>query len=106
MNKGISLANGNWLFFLGYDDCLFNAKTIENILSNINNSNEKIMLVYGKVLYKDGKYFNSKLNWKNLIVNNIHHQGAIYNSILFSQFRYNILYKIYADYELSLIIFK
>lgn len=104
MNKGISLANGSWILFLGSDDCLFNAKTIENLLSENNNDSE-IMLIYGKVLYKNGIYFKSKFNWKSLVRNPIHHQGAIYNSILFRKFRYNILYKIYADYELNLIIY-
>lgn len=59
MNKGINKANGEWLYFLGSDDCLFS----KDVLSNIFNHN-----IYGvedrNTLIASGKERLSYFSWE------------------------------------------
>ena len=101
MNKGIDVACGKYLFFLGADDFLF-----ENIIEDIFHDIQKdYSLIYGNVLYNTGLLIKSKYSFKTYLHNTIHHQAAFYNRNLFNTFRYDIKYQITADYELNLIIF-
>jgi len=101
MNKGIDRASGEWLYFLGSDDCLAG----ENVLSDIvNKLDSSIALAFGDVCYDEGRCFRSRINWRILFTNTVHHQGAFYNSFLFNTFRYNKQLKILGDYDLNLYI--
>jgi glycosyltransferase involved in cell wall biosynthesis len=101
MNKGIRFAKGDWLYFLGSDDQL-----TENILSTIfrfletNNA-----VVYGDVIC-DGKHkYTSKIGFRCLFENRLHHQSAFYNRNLFYEFKYDDNFLVHADYELTLRIY-
>ena len=101
MNKGIDLASGEYLLFLGADDHLH-----KNIINDIFKDTQKeYSLIYGNVLYSTGLFVKSKYSFKTYLHNTIHHQAAFYHRKLFNTFRYDIKYKITADYELNLIIF-
>lgn len=103
MNKGINNANGDYLFFLGADDKLSNIGVIKDVFGNIKNSP---ILIYGNVKYQNGKKnICSRFSKKILLHNTIHHQSAFYHKKLFVNFRYNIYFKIVADYELNLKIY-
>lgn len=101
MNKAIGLATGEWLIFLGCDDCLADSSSISTLVDSIGN---ETMLVYGDIQYTNGSRFVSKLDHSILIGNTVHHQASLYRNSLFNNFSYNTRYKICSDYELNLLI--
>ena len=62
MNKGIDIAKGEYIFFLGADDILLNLPL--NILTKAKEKN--INAVIGNVLLSNDKIFNSDFSWKLL----------------------------------------
>jgi len=114
MNKGISLALGTYVLFLGADDVLQE----KGVLSKASNcmASQKHPLIFGSVVYekvpcqssqkKQPKRVNSKLNWTILLHNTVHHQSCFYHRSVFSAWRYDPSLKLVADYELNLLIFK
>ncbi len=102
MNKGISVATGEWILFLGADDWLLHNGIIEEFMKHSSNS---ISLIYGNIVYSNGVQFKSKLNSWILLQNSMHHQSCFYHRSLFENFRYDCYYKFCADYEINLIAF-
>lgn len=105
MNKGIAASTGNWLLFLGADDRLCSGVIPEIFGSGQNHSSG---IIYGKVLVNDtNKSLGEKSDYIKLISNNIPHQGIFYNRSVFEKYPgYDFRYKILADYDLNLKIFK
>lgn len=105
MNKGLALASGEWVYFLGADDKLKQNNTLELLFqgSNIDHNNNK--LIFGDVINEKNKKIKSRLNSKILLHNTLHHQSCFYKKELFSEFRYNKQMKMMADYELNLIAY-
>lgn len=115
MNKGISMANGEWLYFLGSDDLLYNNLTLESIFGHKISSG--ISLIIGKVQYdyviedsilikkNNGVFIPS---WSNniWIKNTLHHQGVFYRRQLFEFQTYNTDYNVLSDYDFNLKLFK
>lgn len=98
MNKGINKAKGDWIYFLGADDCL-----APNILVSIEpHLNDETKLVFGDVLFENGYRMRSFLGPRTWLQNTLHHQSAFYHRSLFSTFRYDLNLRIIADYELNL----
>lgn len=98
MNKGIDMARGEWLYFLGGDDELL------NILSKI-----KSLLVdprkiyYGNVLYPNQlRIYKGKVSTYRFIIENISHQAIFYPRSVFIGNRYSNCYPINADYALNI----
>ena len=115
MNKGIARSKGEWLYFLGSDDQLFDNEVLESIFNKPIVSKAKIII--GKVQYdlKNNKavYTHNKeglvnSRWSKLIwfKNVLHHQAAFYHCSLFKQLRYSLDYKFLADHALNLHLFK
>ena len=102
MNKGIEKAKGDYLFFLGADDTLF-----DDILCKVSVFLKKRDIVYGNIYltYKK-KVYNGKFNSFRLIFGNIPHQGIFYNKRIFKKYRYDLTYKYLADYYLNLLCWK
>ncbi len=110
MNKGLKVANGKWLYFLGSDDELFDTYVLERISGVLINSTNKI--VYGNVIIngdagwaKDGEIYDGKFDLKKILKKNICHQAIFYRDSVFNNMSYNIKYKICADYDLNLRLF-
>ena len=105
MNKGIKIANGNWLLFLGADDTLCN-----NIISNVFSVEyaTNITMLYGRVnVFPVNKIQGEKTSFEGLVKNNTPHQAVFYHQLIFEKFKgYNEKYKILADYDLNLQIFE
>lgn len=98
MNKGIDHATGDWYFFLGSDDILIDK--IENIMNDLKNSN---CIYYGNVkLLSNNQIYLGKFNSIKLISRNIPHQAIFYPKRVFETFKYDIKYKILADYVLNI----
>ena len=116
MNKGIELANGDWLWFIGTGD-LPVLEGVEEILEMVKDSKNVFeesapkMLAFGVHLlaprepgvpeyYKP--VWDSKLIWRNTI----HHQGAIYSRELFKSDTYDLRFRVLSDYHFQLKLWK
>ncbi|MDM3862941.1 MAG: glycosyltransferase family 2 protein, partial [Aphanizomenon gracile PMC644.10] len=95
MNKALSIATGDWIFFLGSDDILFDGEVINKIFHS--QKYLDVDIIFGDVLYMNSYYFKSQLNYKILLRNTLHHQSCFYSKYLFNDFRYQDIYKICAD---------
>lgn len=108
-NKGIKIANGEWIAFLGAGD-EYLPDALDNYVNCINNiayqepeyvsSNVEIVKLDGTRLYSIG----TKWKWakfKNYL--NVAHVGSLHSRRLFDKYgTYNTMYKIVGDYELLL----
>lgn len=100
MNKGIDKSRGEWLYFLGSDDYLFNSHSLEDVFKN---DIEKYDVVYGDV-YAPHLSSLEKGEWKkeNFLSNRCH-QAILYKSAFFGdKLRYNLKYKVCADSAINL----
>lgn len=103
MNKGIKMAKGDYVFFLGGDDLLYDNSVLENISSRLIDKNK---IYYGNVLFKtrnviyDGKFSSLKI-----VTRNISHQSIFYPREIFDKYSFDTKYKIFADYELNLKLY-
>jgi glycosyltransferase involved in cell wall biosynthesis len=101
MNKGISKAQGTWIYILGSDDVLAN----ENTLSNLISRDTQADVVFGNVENTGLSHsattkihipsFPNGMIWKHTL----HQQGVIYKRSLFQERAFNTDYKILGDYE-------
>ena len=103
MNKGIDLAAGDFLLFLGADDMLA-SDVLNTFTKNIEFGDYD--LVYGKVQYPDltcGAEYKAELLTEELLLNPfvhlfMHHQGTFIRKTLFQIFgKYDLQYPIGAD---------
>ncbi len=108
MNKGIRLARGEWLYFLGADDVLHDPQVLEKVAAFIV-SQPGSHLVYGDVILRsssrryDGPFDLAKL----LLEKNICHQAIFYRRTVFEKIgNYNLRYRIWADWDLNLRCFQ
>lgn len=99
MNKGIMLAKGEWIYFMGSDDSLYEPITIEQFLNNPELKNNEI--VYGDVYSTrfNGRY-DGLFSYSKLINQNICHQAIFFRKSIFTKIgKFNMKYKAYADWD-------
>jgi glycosyltransferase involved in cell wall biosynthesis len=106
MNKGIQVSKGEWVIFLGADDIFFNNGVLSDIFTN--NKLDSVDFLYGDVILKTKqKIFGGRRTYDQLISLNINHQSIFYSKTLFERLGlFNLKYKILADYEFNLRIFR
>ena len=102
MNKALAVATGEWLYFLGADDCLASPATIQDVIPFLT---EEIDVCFGNIRFTSGEIVRSQISRKTLLHNTLHHQSVFYRMSLFDGFRYDSSFKLIADYELNLRIF-
>lgn len=100
MNKGIKLAKGEWLYFLGSDDSLFSSDTLNQIQKEL----QDFDVVYGNVTSSrfngiyDGPFTKEKIYEKNIC-----HQAILYNKRVFQKIGgFNLKYRSQADWDHNL----
>jgi glycosyltransferase involved in cell wall biosynthesis len=98
MNKAIKHATGNWIYFLGADDVLFDDFT--NLAYELK---ENDTIYYGRVLTLGGPTI--PVNAYSFAKYGICHQAMIYPKAVFEQNIFNTKYKISADYALNMSLF-
>lgn len=107
MNKGIDHANGTYIIFMNAGDCFADNKVLETIRKKIRNSIPDF--IYGDALeIYNGKIFLKKSRDVRKIIQGMitHHQSMIYKTDLLKKEKYNLSYKIAADYDLTLRILR
>jgi glycosyltransferase involved in cell wall biosynthesis len=104
MNKGVAMAKGEWIYFMGCDDAFYNASVLEKFSVSITQEHD---LVYGDVLWVPDEIVEKGVcSPADLINRNINHQRIFYRRELFQQYGgYDLQYKVAADHELNIRFF-
>lgn len=112
MNKGIDKSVGEWLYFLGSDDVLYNDEVLLKVANFIHSVTADVVYGNVKTVYDldpslaneiyDGKFYTGKL-----FVQNFCHQSIFYKKTLVTKVGYyNLSYPILADYDYNLRAWK
>jgi glycosyltransferase involved in cell wall biosynthesis len=103
MNKGIQKASGEWIYFLGSDDYLYNDKVFEEVTKHLSVG---LKIVYGNVLMgNSNSIYCGEINSVEILHWNICHQSIFYHRSCFDRKEYNKKFKILADYAFNIDIF-
>ena len=104
MNKGVQLANGEWIYFLGADDFFMNERVLEQVFEN---KLEDFDIVYGDVFsVLLNKNYDGPTNKEKLLFSNLCHQSIFYRKEVFETAGlYNLKYKLFADWEFNIRCF-
>ncbi len=107
MNKGINMAKGAWLFFLGSDDTLYSSDVFHNIFQKNYSIVEKSDFIYGNVKWGNtDEIYAGVFTTFRMYKQNICHQSIFYKKPLFEQLgKFNLRYPIYADWHLNCLCF-
>ncbi len=100
MNKGIAMAKGEWLYFLGSDDTFYNINVLKEVSEAIK-ANPDADVIYGNVF---GTSFNgvygSAYTSEKIFNQNISHQAIFFNRGVFNKVgNFNLRYKALADWD-------
>ncbi|MCG2794060.1 MAG: glycosyltransferase [Weeksellaceae bacterium] len=104
MNKGIDRAQGEWLYFLGSDDTLYDDGVLEKFAKEVEDQD----LVYGNAWFiKIERSHAGEINREILMTQtNICHQAIFYNKNLFTKLGgYNLIFPIWADWDFNVRCF-
>lgn len=103
LNRGIDLASGEWLYFIGCDDFL----ATDTILADVARLLDEKKHDYGVGIvhqFPSGRIFwpRPATQW---LFHSLHHQATFYHRRIFQKFRYDETLSIAADYELTLRVY-
>ncbi len=111
-NKGLQLARGQWICFLGADDFLWNGDVIEKAARVLVSANPPFRVVYGRVmligptgahLHAVGEAWTPALKRRFRQLMSIPHPGTFHHISLFQdKGGFDAAYRISGDYELLL----
>jgi len=96
MNKGIDRAQGEYLIFMNAGDVFAEPNTLEQLSQNIDAD-----FIYGDAR-EDASYKTARPHKKITYGMFTHHQSMIYKRATIGTLRYDINYKIAADYKFTL----
>ena len=102
MNKGILLSEGEWLYFLGADDSMYERETLQRIFQEDLTSYH---FIYGHINI-DNQYIvyqSAPLTPEKLLLRDVHHQACFYKKELFELLGlYDIQYKLTAERDFNI----
>jgi putative colanic acid biosynthesis glycosyltransferase len=109
INKGIDKSKGDWIFILGADDQLANDRVLEDVFSTplisekiVFGCVEQTEISHPLVKHVHKSKFNIEIYWRNTL----HQQSVFYNKNLFYNFRFNTQYRVLADYDFHLMLYR
>ena len=107
MNKGTKYISGNWSIFLNSGDTFYNSQTLF-MLNKLISKNKYLDVIVGKnVIDAKIKYLT---NFEKISLDSqssgFSHQSTIYKSDIFKFKKFNLKFKIAADYELVKYLIK
>ena len=99
MNKGITQSKGEWIYFMGSDDSLYEPTTLEQFLNNEALKNNDV--VYGNVFStRYGEKYDGLFTYLKLRHMNICHQSIFFRKVVFDKIgNFNLKYKSLADWD-------
>ena len=99
MNKGVNLAQGQWIYFLGSDDTLFNNEVLMNVYLEMQTNLYDV--IYGNVLFVErNEIYAGEVSPENIFETNISHQAIFFRKSAFLKVgKFDLRYKIYADWD-------
>lgn len=109
MNKGLRMAKGQWLYFMGSDDFFYDLFVLENVYKEIKNTS--LPVVYGNVKIigesgwaRDGEVYAGFFSKNRMLRKAICHQAIFYNREFLFQHNllFNIKYFVSADWDFNL----
>ena len=110
MNKGIALSTGDFVYFLNSGDTLLSSTTLAEM--HLEQVEDKNTIVYGNVLakYWDGEYvekpkpfFDTCMKFKGIGIN---HQTMFFPGDVIRQYKYDLRFRIAADYDMAYRMWK
>lgn len=100
MNKGISLATGDFLIFLGADDVLLHPSTLGRCARRMTDTCANY---YGDAYFSRSRIiYDYKFSALKLCVMNICHQSVFYSSERLKDRQFDTGYPIYADWKMNI----
>lgn len=98
MNKACTMAQGDWLIFLGCDDTL--SGSLDTIATRLT---DESAVYYGNVVVRStGSIYGGRFSKYRLMQANICHQAIFYPKKIYKTNSYNPKYRLLADYEYNL----
>ena len=101
MNKGVSIASGEYCIFMNSGDSFWNSEVLENIFSK----HIDVDVLAGKTYcFKNGRFSSmqsapKKVTMKYLYANSINHQAMLIKTALLREYPYDETLKVYSDWK-------
>lgn len=106
MNNGLNHATGDFVIFINSGDILYSPNTISDVVDKITDINS---VYYGNAMYvnkasKNTTWRGGPFSKYRLSKTNICHQTIFYPKIIYDNHRYNLKYKLFADWVYNMQI--
>lgn len=100
-NKGINLATGDYIVFLGSDDCLINYNVISNVASEIDGTTDMLSAPIICIDENNSEFkFSNKISQEDIFSGKmLPHPGIFVKKGIMLKYKFNENNKIISDYE-------